>query len=69
MIHMGKKLKQLRWNYALTQKQVSTRLGISISALSSYENNYRYPSYSVLRKLAVFYHVSTDYLLGLTEEA
>jgi transcriptional regulator with XRE-family HTH domain len=63
---MGEKLKNLRLEQKLTQKQVSDRIGLAISAVSSYESCTRYPSYDVLIKLAHIYHVSTDYLLGMT---
>ena len=63
---MGEKLKSLRIEKNLTQKQVADRIGLAISAVSSYESGTRYPSYDVLVKLARIFHVSTDYLLGMT---
>ena len=63
---MGEKLKSLRIEKNLTQKQVDDRIGLAISAVSSYESGTRYPSYDVLVKLARIFHVSTDYLLGIT---
>lgn len=68
MINMGNKLKNLRKQKRLTQKQVADRIGLAISAVSSYEAGTRYPSYDVLIKLAHIYHVSTDYLLGMTDK-
>lgn len=65
MLNMGKKLKNLRIQRNLTQKQVAERVGVAISAISSYESELRYPSYAILIKLATTYHVSTDYLLGM----
>ena len=65
---MGKKLKSLRLEKNLTQKQVADRIGLAISAVSSYESGSRYPSYDVLVKLARMFHVSTDYLLGITNK-
>lgn len=62
----GEKLKSLRIEKKLTQKQVADRIGLAISAVSSYESGTRYPSYDVLVKLARIFHVSTDYLLGIT---
>lgn len=64
---MGNKLKSLRIEKKLTQKQVADRIGLAISAVSSYESGSRYPSYDVLVKLARMFHVSTDYLLGITD--
>ena len=65
---MGEKLKSLRIEKKLTQKQVADRIGLAISAVSSYESGTRYPSYDVLVKLARIFHVSTDYLLGITDK-
>lgn len=67
MVNIGKKLKALRIEKNLTQKQVADRIGLSISAVSSYESGNRYPSYDVLVKMARIFHVSTDYLLGMTD--
>ena len=65
---MGDKLKSLRIEKKLTQKQVADRIGLAISAVSSYESGSRYPSYDVLVRLAHIFHVSTDYLLGMTDK-
>lgn len=67
MVNMGEKIKSLRIEKKLTQKQVADRIGLAISAVSSYESGARYPSYDVLAKLARIFHVSTDYLLGMTD--
>lgn len=66
-MNMGEKLKSLRIEKKLTQKQIADRIGLAISAVSSYESGTRYPSYDVLVKLARIFHVTTDYLLGMTE--
>lgn len=63
---MGEKLKSLRTEKNLTQKQIADRIGLAISAVSSYESGSRYPSYETLIKYARMFHVSTDYLLGIT---
>lgn len=68
MVNMGEKLKQLRVEKKLTQKQIADRIGVAISAISSYESGSRYPSYSILISLAHIFHVSTDYLLGITDK-
>lgn len=68
MVNMGNELKSLRTERKLTQKQVADRIGLAISAVSSYESGLRYPSYDVLVKLARIFHVSTDYLLGITDK-
>lgn len=68
LINMAERLKTLRIEKKLTQKQIANRIGLAISAVSSYESGTRYPSYDALIKLASIYHVSTDYLLGITSD-
>ena len=64
-MNLGEKLKQLRLEKNLTQKQLADRLGVAISAISSYESDTRCPTFDTLIKYARIFHVSTDYLLGL----
>lgn len=64
-MNLGEKLKQLRLEKNLTQKQLATRLGVAISAVSSYESDTRCPTFDTLINYARIFHVSTDYLLGL----
>ena len=64
---MGDKLRSLRTSKKLSQKQVSERLGISVSALSEYELGTKSPSYKNLARLARLYHVYCDYLIGSGE--
>lgn len=65
---MGEKPKSLRLEKNLTQKQIADRIGLAISAVSSYESGTRYPTYETLIKFARIFHVSTDYLLGITDK-
>ena len=67
MVNMGEKLKFLRIEKKLTQKRVTDKIGLAISAVSSYESGTRYPAYDVLAKLARIFHASTDYLLGMND--
>lgn len=60
------RLKALRKNKNLRQEQVARLIGVNKSAISSYENNLRQPSFDILVRLANLYRVSTDYLLGQT---
>ena len=60
------RLKVLRQSKNLRQEQVAKLVGVNKSAISSYENNLRQPSYDILVRLANLYRVSTDYLLGQT---
>lgn len=47
MLGIGEKLRNLRTCKKLSLKQVSERLGISVSALSAYELNEKNPSYKI----------------------
>ena len=64
MVDVGKKLKNLRLQSGLTQKQLAERMGVTKSVISYYELDERCPSPEILVRLASIFHVSTDYLLG-----
>ncbi|MCI5869728.1 MAG: helix-turn-helix domain-containing protein [Dorea sp.] len=57
-------LKSLRTSKAISQPELATRLGISKSAISMYEQGRREPDFDILRKIADFFQVDIDYLLG-----
>ncbi|WP_084628800.1 MULTISPECIES: helix-turn-helix domain-containing protein [Paenibacillus] len=66
---MYKRIRDLRIDRDLTQHQIAQLLNISQATYSRYENgNLDVPS-SVLIKLANFYNVSIDYILGQTNIA
>ena len=60
------RLRELRLNKGLRQEQVAKLIGVNKSAISTYENDTRQPSFDILVRLANLYRVSTDYLLGQT---
>lgn len=62
------RLKELRISLELTQAQFVDDLGITASALSAYEKNLKNPSISVAKRIAEKYHVSIDWLCGLSEK-
>ncbi|GAA0103246.1 hypothetical protein UT300012_39630 [Paraclostridium bifermentans] len=63
----GKRLKLLRTNLKLTQKQLGKNLNLSQRAISSYENGLRFPDEQILNLIADYFNVSIDYLLGRTD--
>ena len=63
---MKTRIKELREDNGLTQKQVSKYLNISQVAYSYYEINKRSLPIDILSKLADFYNTSTDYILYRT---
>ncbi len=62
------KLKSLRQQYGLSQKQVAEILKISPSVVSAYETGERTPSTEVILSLSWLFQCSTDYLLGRQAE-
>ena len=65
MVNLGARIRALRLEKQMTQTEVAQRVGISKAMVSSYELELRSPSYDILIKLAAFFCVSTDYLLGV----
>lgn len=61
---LADRLKELRWKYGYSQKQVAEKTGVSPSIISGYENGERTPSTEMLLSLSSLYNCSTDYLLG-----
>lgn len=65
---MYRRLRDLREDADLTQKQEAKYLGMSQTGYSKYETGENDIPTQVLIALAKFYHTSVDYLLGLTDE-
>ena len=64
ILTFGKRLAALRKFNRLERKDLAEMLNISYSALSNYENNLRFPDQEILIKIADYFDVSIDYLLG-----
>lgn len=60
------RLAQLREELGLTRKEVAEKLNIDQTTYGKYELSKRQPDYDTLQKIASFYNVSVDYLLGRT---
>ncbi|MEG0961869.1 MAG: helix-turn-helix transcriptional regulator [Lachnospiraceae bacterium] len=60
------RLENLLEERNVSQRQLSTELHIAPSTLNGYLRRNREPDFTTLIKLATFFKVSTDYLLGLT---
>lgn len=63
-----KRLKSLRKETGETQEHVSAEIGIAINSLRRYEAGDRLPCISVVCLIAKHYNVTTDYLLGMTDD-
>ncbi|MBQ7847539.1 MAG: helix-turn-helix transcriptional regulator [Clostridia bacterium] len=63
------KIKILREKNSLTQAELARELGITRSGVNAWEMGISVPSTQYVVELAVFFHVSTDYLLDLPDTA
>lgn len=61
---LGTRIKELRCSHNLSQVDLAFQLHISKQTVSNWENNNILPSVEMLLKLADYFAVSTDYLLG-----
>ncbi|HHW14364.1 MAG TPA: helix-turn-helix domain-containing protein [Firmicutes bacterium] len=63
----GQRLKELRQARGLLQKELAGQLGVSRNTLASWEAGYRTPEMAAAQRLADYFQVSLDYLLGRSE--
>lgn len=64
---LHERLKQERLSKGYTQKQVADALGVTYNAISQYESGVREPSIDLLIKLCKFFDITSDYLIGLSD--
>ena len=62
----GENLKKLRKGRGMTQSELGGKIGLSKAVISKYETGLGYPSFDVLIRIAKFFGVTTDYLLGVS---
>ena len=68
MVKIGDRLKFLRQDRMVMKKDIISATGISNAAYYYYETNQNTPTSDVIIKLARFYQISTDYLLGVSND-
>ncbi|WP_232695487.1 helix-turn-helix domain-containing protein [Brevibacillus daliensis] len=64
----GERIAKLRLGKKMTQEELAKRLGITRASLSHYEKDRREPDYETTEKIADFFDVQVDYLLGRTDQ-
>lgn len=67
MRQFAEKLKMLRAEKSLSQVQLAEEFGVDKSTIAKYETGERSPDLETLVRLARFFNVSTDFLLGLED--
>ncbi|MGN1457987.1 MAG: helix-turn-helix domain-containing protein [Acutalibacteraceae bacterium] len=65
---LGNKLKALIEEKNITQKDLAATLNIAPSTISSYVQNMREPDFDTLKKIAIYFDVSVDYLLDMPNQ-
>lgn len=63
----GKRLKTLRTDKNLKQSELADILELSTSTIGMYEQGRRYADLDTLKKIAEYFDVSVDYLIGRTD--
>ena len=66
-MELGNTLAQLRKQKKLSQRNFAEAIGVSNGAVAMWETNKRQPDLEMLKKIAAFYDVSSDYILGITQ--
>lgn len=66
---LAERLRELRGKKGVTQSQVAEYLGLKLRAYQYYESGEHRPEYEKLMALADYFDVTTDYLLGRTDES
>ncbi len=62
----GDNLKKLRKGRGMTQSELGSKIGFSRAVIGKYETGLGYPFFDVLIRIAQYFGVSTDYLLGVS---
>ena len=68
MLNFGNRLKQLRNSKQLTQQDLATLMGLSRATIAGYESTGKQPDQEKTLWLADYFNVSTDYILGRTDD-
>ena len=63
----SERFKELRSDEGLSAKQLGKILEVSDSTIIRWENEDRIPSIEQLKKIAIYFKVSADYLIGLED--
>lgn len=66
-MEFGKVISELRSEKGIYQKELADYLKVSIGTISNYEQGIHSPDFETLCKLADYYDVSIDYMMGRTE--
>jgi transcriptional regulator with XRE-family HTH domain len=63
-MNIGQIIRRLRRDKDITQRELGKAVGVAESTISLYESGRNIPDLNMMRKLAIFFNVSLDYLAG-----
>ena len=61
----AERLRELRTEKGMSMKQLAKQLNTTDAAISNWENDINEPKITYLKSIALYFKVTTDYLLGL----
>ena len=64
---IGERLQERRKDFNDTQADLARKLNVSVSTIKSWERENSAPSHEMLVEICTLYHVSADFLLGITD--
>ncbi|MFW6230238.1 MAG: helix-turn-helix domain-containing protein, partial [Halanaerobium sp.] len=67
MPDFGSRLRKLRKEFNLRQKDLAADLGLAQTTIANYEKNARFPNQKILTQIADYFEVSLDYLVGRSQ--
>lgn len=67
-MNIGQRIKQLRTARKISQPELAKAINVSNGLISFWENSINEPKASMIIKLALFFNVSADYLLGIKDK-
>lgn len=66
--YFPERLKELRCSNNLTMEMLGNEIGSTRGTISNFENGYKKPSLDILIRIADYFNVSIDYLIGRTND-
>ena len=66
---LNERIRSLRVSHGYSQVEFARLVGVTKQCVSNWENDNVVPSVEMLLKMADIFHVTTDYMLGRSEEA
>jgi transcriptional regulator with XRE-family HTH domain len=68
-VNIGTRIKELRKEKGISQRSLAKSIGVDFSSISYWENSIAEPKATYIVRLAIFFDVSTNYLMGMEDES